>query len=180
MMRALAHPLRLRLLGLLRTDGPATATTLAAAIGSSVPLVSYHLHQLSKHGFIEDAPELARNGRERWWQAAHQYTTWSWTEFLDTPERIDAATSFNREVLHIYTEAIERFLAEQHAWSRQWLEASDLSDYPLDLTPEEAGALIRDLHGVIARWRERSAPRPTSEHVRVILAAFPFKARRAP
>ena len=176
-MRALAHPLRLRLLGLLRTDGPATATSLATVIGSSVPLVSYHLKQLSKHGFIEDAPELARDGRERWWRASHEYTTWSWTEFLDTPERIDAATAFNREILRVYTESIERFLAEQHAWSREWLEASDMSDYPLDLSPEEATALVKELHGVVERWRGSSSRQPEKEHVKVILATFPFKKR---
>jgi len=175
-MRALAHPLRLRLLGLLRTEGPATATALAAVTGSSVPLVSYHLNELAKHGFLEDAPELARNRRERWWRASHEYTTWSWTEFLDTPERIDAAAAFNREVLRVYTESIERFLAEQHAWGREWLEASDLSDYLVDLTPDEAKALVDELHGVIRRWRARSAQTAESEHVRVILAAFPFKA----
>ena len=176
-MRALAHPLRLRLLGLLRTDGPATATSLATVIGSSVPLVSYHLNQLGSHGFIEHAPELARNGRERWWRAAHEYTSWSWTEFLDDPERIDAATAFNREVLRVYTESIERFLAEQHAWGREWLEASDLSDYPLDLTPDEAAGLIKELHSVVRRRRELSSKQPGSEHVRVILATFPFKSR---
>lgn len=178
-MRALAHPLRLRLLGALRTDGPATATVLARQIEGGVPLLSYHLNQLAKHGFIELAPELARDGRERWWKAAHELTTWSWADFLDTPERIDAAVSFNREILHLYVEAIERFLAEQHAWGRDWLDAADLSDYPLDLSAPEAAALVEELHGVVRRWRERASSGTNSEHVRVILATFPFRGRRS-
>ena len=77
----------------------------------------------------------------------------------------------------VYTESIERFLAEQHAWGREWLEASDLSDYPLDLTPDEAAGLIEELHSVVRRRRELSTKQPGSEHVRVILATFPFKSR---
>lgn len=176
-MRAVAHPLRLRLLGLLRIDGPATATALSQATGDSVPLVSYHLNQLSKHGFIEDAPDLARDNRERWWKASHEFTSWSSAEFLDTPERIDAAAAFNREILRVYTESIERFVEEQQAWGREWLEGSDLSDYALDLTPDESAALIKELHEVMGRWREQSTQRPGSEHVRTILAVFPFKSR---
>src|SRR5205085_2756191 len=42
-LRALAHPLRIRLLGLLREDGPGTATTLARVVGESTGDTSYHL-----------------------------------------------------------------------------------------------------------------------------------------
>ncbi|MGH2774098.1 MAG: helix-turn-helix domain-containing protein [Actinomycetota bacterium] len=179
-MRAIAHPLRLRLLGLLRIDGPATATALAGATGDSVPLVSYHLNQLSKHGFIEEAPELARDNRERWWKASHEFTSWSSADFLDTPERIDAAAAFNREVVRVYTESLEHFVAEQQAWGREWIEGSELSDYALDLTPDEAGALIAELREVLGRWNERSSQRADSEHVRTIFAVFPFKSRPGP
>ena len=58
-MRALAHPLRLRLIGLLRVEGPATATALADTVGESPALVSYHLRQLDAYNFVEEAPELA-------------------------------------------------------------------------------------------------------------------------
>jgi DNA-binding transcriptional ArsR family regulator len=64
-VRALAHPLRLRMLDLLRFDGPATATMLARRLGESSGSTSYHLRQLARHGFIEEAAK--RGGRERWW-----------------------------------------------------------------------------------------------------------------
>src|SRR6476469_11269065 len=72
-LRALSHPTRLRLLGLLRTDGPATATTLATRLGINTGQTSYHLRQLAQHGFVEDDAERG-NGRDRWWKAAHQST----------------------------------------------------------------------------------------------------------
>ena len=39
-MRAMAHPLRLRLLGRLRTDGPATATALAEKLATNTGATS--------------------------------------------------------------------------------------------------------------------------------------------
>lgn len=61
-LRALAHPLRVQLLGLLRLDGPATASRLAARVGESSGATSYHLRQLAAYGFVEDEPGQGRGG----------------------------------------------------------------------------------------------------------------------
>ena len=65
-LKALAHPLRQRILGILR-QGPASATTLAKELGENTGATSYHLRELAKHGFIEEEPGLGR-GKERWWR----------------------------------------------------------------------------------------------------------------
>ncbi|RCG14253.1 ArsR family transcriptional regulator [Streptomyces diacarni] len=67
-LKALAHPLRLRILRRLSVSGPATATTLAAALGENTGTLSYHLRQLERAGFIEDDPDHSPGGRERWWR----------------------------------------------------------------------------------------------------------------
>src|SRR5689334_18050094 len=72
-LKALAHPVRLRMLGMLRIDGPATATPLAARLGLNSGATSYHLRQLAQYGFIEDAPATSR--RDRWWKASHEITS---------------------------------------------------------------------------------------------------------
>ena len=56
-LRGLAHPVRLRMLGLLRTEGPATATRLAARLGLNSGATSYHLRQLATHGFVVEATD---------------------------------------------------------------------------------------------------------------------------
>ena len=89
-MRALAHPLRLRLIGLLRIDGPATASALVTTVGVTPALAFYDLRQLGRYGFVVEDPELARDGRERWWRAAEARTSWDSAVFLDTPDRIAA------------------------------------------------------------------------------------------
>ena len=71
-LRALAHPTRVRLLGLLREQGPGTATTLGRATGASSGETSYHLRVLAQHGLIEPAQRQGR-GRERWWRAAARH-----------------------------------------------------------------------------------------------------------
>ncbi|WP_084533117.1 winged helix-turn-helix domain-containing protein [Nocardia fusca] len=64
----LAHPLRQRILRALAENGPATSTALGAPLGENTGATSYHLRQLAQHGFIEEAPELAK-GNERWWRS---------------------------------------------------------------------------------------------------------------
>jgi DNA-binding transcriptional ArsR family regulator len=69
-LRGLAHPLRARMVGLLRTEGPATATSLAARVGESSGTTSWHLRQLADAGLVEEDSHRG-NRRERWWRAAH-------------------------------------------------------------------------------------------------------------
>jgi DNA-binding transcriptional ArsR family regulator len=171
-MRALAHPLRLRLLGLLRSDGPATATRLATEVGQSAALVSYHLRTLANHGFIAEAPELADDGRERWWRAAHSGMTWSPADFLDSPERAAAAGALMHEIAERYAEASRTWLADAPNWSQDWVEASDMSDWRLDLTADQVRALREELVQVIERYEALPADEG-AEYVRAIVFLFP-------
>jgi DNA-binding transcriptional ArsR family regulator len=171
-LRALAHPLRLRLLGALRSDGPATVTTLASEVDEAIPLVSYHLRQLADHGFIEQAPDLAKDRRETWWRSSHDFTSWSVTDFLDTPERLDAVGVLQREILRRHVARIEQFLEHTQNWDEEWLTASEMSDVRIKLTPSELTAMKADLWEVIERWRERE-PSPGAGPADLILYAFP-------
>ena len=62
-LRAIAHPLRARLLGALRHDGPATATELAARFVESSGSTIYHLRQLERYGFIVEDEDAALEAR---------------------------------------------------------------------------------------------------------------------
>ena len=72
-LRALSHPTRLKMLMLLRLEGPATATQLAQQLKLNTGATSYHLRQLAEHGFIEEDTERG-DARDRWWKAAHEST----------------------------------------------------------------------------------------------------------
>lgn len=79
-LRAIAHPVRVRILGLLREEGPSTATRLAAQLRLNSGATSYHLRQLAAYDLIVEDTERG-SARDRWWRAAHPSTR--------TPERAD-------------------------------------------------------------------------------------------
>ena len=68
-MRALSHPVRLRILATLQSGGPSTATVLAPVVGASPSVVSWHLRHLSSFGLVRDATKSRTDGRQRWWEA---------------------------------------------------------------------------------------------------------------
>jgi DNA-binding transcriptional ArsR family regulator len=170
LLRGLAHPLRGRMLGILRTEGPATASGLAARLGESSGTTSWHLRQLAELGFIVQDTERG-NRRERWWRAAHEFTTVRAERFLDDPDTADALDVFQHELVSTYYRHAAGFVAQARTWSRDWVEASGLSDVELPLTPEELTELRDELHAVVLRYRREA--RPGDEAVTVQLQLFP-------
>jgi DNA-binding transcriptional ArsR family regulator len=69
-LSAMSHPVRRRLLQVLTEHGPSTASQLAARTGQAVANVSHHVRVLASCRLVEEAPELARDRRERWWRLA--------------------------------------------------------------------------------------------------------------
>ncbi|MEV0951888.1 helix-turn-helix domain-containing protein [Promicromonospora sp. NPDC050249] len=67
-LRAMAHPLRQRILIELNVREHARAADLARSLDVPANSISFHLRVLAKHHFIEEAPELARDKRDRVWK----------------------------------------------------------------------------------------------------------------
>ena len=65
-MRAMAHPTRIELMELVAREGELTATRAAELLGLSPANCSFHLRQLAKYGFVEEAPPVP--GRVRTWR----------------------------------------------------------------------------------------------------------------
>lgn len=172
-MRALAHPTRLRLLGELRVRGPQTVGMLSDIVDEAVGSVSYHLSKLAQHGFVAEAPELARNRRERWWRAAHDRTTWEPLEVLDDPERKTASDLLRRAVLQRYVEMLQGYLDAETSFGPEWLRGAASSDTIVHLTSDELVELRADLEALEARWEARSDPdRPGTRPITLIHHAF--------
>lgn len=74
---ALHHPTRRWLAELLKVEGPSSVGRLAVRSGLAVGSVSHHLKPLHQQGFIEPAPELARDTRESWWRATDRNISWN-------------------------------------------------------------------------------------------------------
>ncbi len=176
-LRVLAHPLRSRLLGALRFHGPATATSLAARLGTNSGATSYHLRQLADAGLVEDDEERS-TGRDRVWRAAHDSTSWSAADVEDDPDATAADEWLLRHQAHTSAGWLHQWLEERRDWSHEWRDAADQSDYHLDLTPDGLRALMAELHEVLGRHRDAAdATGGTGERVTVLLQAFPSPER---
>jgi DNA-binding transcriptional ArsR family regulator len=154
-LRALAHPLRASLLGMLRAEGPSTASRLGQRLGESSGSTSYHLRQLAALGFVEEVPG-AGTGRERWWRALHRSTRWHTEEVVEHPGGREVVEEFVHRSLSQH-----RRLLAAHAEQREDLEEADrdltsLNDWTLHLSPAGVRALTEELNAVVARWRSEA------------------------
>ncbi len=151
-LRALSHPTRLKMLMLLRLEGPATATGLAQELKLNTGATSYHLRQLAEHGFIEEDTDRG-DARDRWWKAAHESTR-AGLRFGD-PDEAESAESYLQSVAMMYTEALMQAVAERRYLPLPWQEASTTSDWHLRLTPQRAEQLTDALAALIDTWSEQ-------------------------
>jgi predicted ArsR family transcriptional regulator len=164
-LRALAHPIRLALIGLLRTQGPLTATRAAELLGESSASTSFHLRQLAKYGLAQEAP--GGHGRERPWQATAQYT--DVPEVDDTPEFAAAAGLFRQVVAERYFESVMRWLDARPDEPREWQQAAQFGDRFLYLTPAELADLGDSIAALLDAYSERNTdPRERPEGSRMV------------
>ncbi|GAB3139927.1 helix-turn-helix domain-containing protein [Micromonospora sonneratiae] len=148
-LRGLAHPLRVRMLNLLREHGPATATLLAARLGQSTGATSYHLRQLAQYGFVVEDPDRGA-GRERWWKAAHGGTLLDGTVGGEAAAEVE---TYLRAVASLYAERVDRWLGERPTLSEEWQRTSTLSNWRLRLTATEAAELHDEIFALLDRYR---------------------------
>ena len=154
-LKAIAHPLRMRLLGALRIDGPATASQLGRRLGESSGSTSYHLRQLERYGFVTDDEEQP-SGRERRWRAVHDMTAFP-TTLADVPGADDLLGVVRGRQIEVMQQGLAA-----------WTEPSPgigISDYALRLDPEDVLALNQEIDDVIGRYADRSGEREVTVHV---------------
>jgi len=172
-LKGLTHPVRVRMLTMLRLDGPATATALATRLGLNTGATSYHLRQLAKHGFIVD-DESRGDGRERWWRAAHGSTSASSRDLSgDDLETFDA---YLQAVVAGYIRRMQEALEERPLLPAAWRDASTFSDFTHRLTPAQAKAVVEQIDEVLSSVEDD----PEGELFSVQVNAYPWPGRVAP
>jgi DNA-binding transcriptional ArsR family regulator len=172
-LRALSHPVRLRLLGLLRMDGPSTASALATRLGLNSGATSYHLRQLAQHGFVVDDEDRG-NGRERWWRAAHQSTRVPTDDAApDALADRDTSDAFLQAVAIVRTEQLQRAVEERPLLAPEWRAASTFSDWGLRLTPTRARQLVRAVAELVESWDEDDEDETQAAPFMIAVTAHP-------
>ncbi|MEO3923235.1 helix-turn-helix domain-containing protein [Micromonosporaceae bacterium B7E4] len=150
-LRGYAHPLRMALLGLLRREGPLTATQAAERLDESVPNCSYHLRQLAKYGLAERSE--GADARERPWQATALST--SWDDLSEDPEARAAANQLNAVILDHYVARARTHLAQRAYEPADWRAVLGFGDALVHVTAAELAELTRRIEALLAEYDER-------------------------
>lgn len=176
-LKAMSHPVRLRMLGMLRTDGPATASQLAARLGLNSGATSYHLRQLAEHGLVEDDPDRGTK-RDRWWRAAHQSTRTDLSAEGD-PDTRAATIAFRQTAVGEQVRLIEEAAQELNELPRAWADVATNSDWSIRMTAEQVEALNERLADLLdeAMQAEPDEESPGEELVTLQLHVFPKPGR---
>jgi DNA-binding transcriptional ArsR family regulator len=161
-MRVLAHPTRLRLLGLLRERGPQTAAQLGDVVDEAPGTISYHLAKLATINLIEPADAQSSDQRERWWQATTSLTSWEPADLLDDPDKLAASATLQKSIAQAYAAHYTDYIDATPTLPREWVAAAASSDRSLRLTAEQLAALRGDLEAVVDRWLDTSSANETA------------------
>lgn len=168
-VRALAHPLRLDLIEALGVLGPTTAARCARHLGTSQASCSFHLRQLARYGFVEEAP-AGPDRRERLWRLTDIEQSWSSTGPDPVVEQLDR--------VFVQREA-DRMLGwiGRAGEPKDWRDAAFVGGATVPVSPDELRDIRARLAAVLEPYVERladPAKRPEgTRFVRVVIAGTP-------
>lgn len=162
-MRALSHPIRLALVEVLTLHGSLTATQASKLIGETPTSCSFHLRQLAKYGFVEEACPMP--GRSRPWRMTR--LGWLLEDEPDDEAHAAAARHLGEVTLN---RQLVRHRAHEYGAQRThtiwWV------------TPEEATELHAEIEQLMMRFRDRlqnPSVRPVgAKAVEAVVLTHPF------
>lgn len=174
----LAHPLRSRLVALLRTQGPATATSLAADLGTNSGATSYHLRALERAGLVVDTGQ--GEGRRRLWEAAAERSDISPGEVAEDADADTALGWLERDWLRHFADKFGAWLEVRHRWPRSWQDAATMGDHSILVTDAQLAELDARVAELVATYRTVGQGNPEAKRVAYYHAAYPVDLDKAP
>jgi DNA-binding transcriptional ArsR family regulator len=157
-LRALAHPLRLRLLHLVRDQQPVTGARLAELAGESTASVSYHLSVLARHGFLEPDPAPGPTRRHKPWRTTFDAMRITSHEGPGRPPVETAEGALLASLLAQAREQQDAYLAGDAGVTDDWQDVGVFQLTRLTLTAAEVDRLAEEVQAVIDRYRPADAP----------------------
>jgi DNA-binding transcriptional ArsR family regulator len=166
-MWAMAHPLRLEILGLL-VEGPATASMLARRLGESSGSTSYHLRVLARAGAVVEDPQLGTR-RERWWRRPDPFV------LLPTDDDLEGRAIGARMLgLFFARDEQARLRLVTRDPGAAWRAGAFVGNWFLELTPAEADALAERIVEIVQELRTRPEPALDADRALVSLSVLPW------
>lgn len=174
-MRALSHPVRIGLMEALSLHGPMTATEVGDILGESATTCSFHLRQLAKYGFVEEAG--GGKGRSRPWKMTSIGMRMSAT--YDDPETALAAGALSGMIRDRQLKRYQTWRETRTSYPAEWQTAASDSEVVTYMTAAELRELndeIADL--LLSRFQERltdSSKRPAGAlPVEMLYTSYPI------
>jgi len=159
-LRAIAHPVRTRILGEIAAAGPLRAADVARELDIPANQASFHLRQLAKYGLVEEAPGEARDKRDRVWRATSEAGLAVRLNDLESEPGGKAAVAvFRRSATDWAHHLVDLALTgpEEPGIVRAMMNQT------VRLTREEAEQLQEALLDVVEGWVERTRGRDDAE-----------------
>jgi DNA-binding transcriptional ArsR family regulator len=175
-LRALAHPVRIALVEALSIGGPMTATEVGEHIGETPTTCSFHLRQLAKYGFVEEAG--GGKGRSRPWRMTSIGHSIASTH--DDPETAIAASTLVRLIRERQLDRYRAWRETQATYPREWRDAASDSEFVFYLTAQELDDLNKELLAllrprVLERLANPSERPPGSVPVEMLIFSYPME-----
>ncbi|MGO2746597.1 helix-turn-helix domain-containing protein [Microbacterium sp.] len=154
MLKAYAHPLRRRIAKVLVKRDYARAADIAADLDVPANSVSFHLRVLADAGLIEEAPEHARDRRDRVWKAIEG----SWN--IGSPAHPVVDELLGGALMSALVEDHIEMVRRVMAWVPEYVTGRDpdphgtFSQHNLRLNPTEYSNLEKRIHTVIKEVTE--------------------------
>ena len=165
-LRALAHPLRTRILDEVSARGSMRAADVARELDIPANQASFHLRQLAKYGLIEEDADAARDRRDRVWRlVSPQGYLISLAQLEQRPGGKAVTTAFRRTAREWGHVVVDAAYADTNEPDTQ----RTLLDVPLRLTKSEAAELAGELQELTRRWQSHTREATSGQHTYTFL-----------
>ncbi len=178
-LKALAHPLRVRIYDIVTQHGPQTASTLAEMTGESTGATSYHLRALARYDLLREAEGLGA-GRERWWERPRGPVALTNPEAMKTPAGRAASQVVMTEFLERRHRQLMQYVTHTMAGGIPDPDTTLIATSTLSLTLAQRAELIGELQSVIDRFARQYAHQsdPSAEPTNIRADVFPLEKER--
>lgn len=169
-LKALAHPLRQRMLARLQRHGPATSAELSVEFGADRGATSYHLRQLARYGFIREDASLSA-GRRKYWRSVPQDIRLP--RDPQTAEIATAVEAVGRQWMARAAAELDAYINTRDAFG-PFAPAAMHSFGSTALSADELAAFGEEYIALLNRWhRDPTEAAPESRPITVVFHAFP-------
>jgi DNA-binding transcriptional ArsR family regulator len=153
-LRAIAHPARNRILSELYASGSLRAADVARLLDIPANQASFHLRQLAKYGLVEEAPEEARDKRDRVWRmVSEDGISFRTTDVLAQPGGEAAVAVYRRSARAWGHHLVDRSLVEEEHGETFVFNGA------MRLTAAEVAEYAQDIEDLNKRWHARTRGR---------------------